>query len=146
MPNIALVLKDEIRRLARKEVKLQVAKTRKAAAQYRRDLIHLRQMVKSQEQMIKRLSSQRADAAAPAAEEEADPLAGARFSARSVRSQRRRLKLSAEQFGKLIGVSPQTIYHWEQGKSRPRRAQMAALVTVREMGRRQALAQLEEME
>jgi DNA-binding transcriptional regulator YiaG len=58
-------------------------------------------------------------------------LATVRFSAKSVRSQRRRLGLSAEDYGKLVGVSPLTIHHWEQGKARPRKAQLAALVAVR---------------
>jgi len=37
MPNIATVLKEEIRRLARKEAKAQVAMLKKASAQQRRD-------------------------------------------------------------------------------------------------------------
>ena len=72
-----------------------------------------------------------------------DALKGTRFSARSVRSQRNRLKLSAEDYGSLVGVSGQTIYHWEQGKSRPRRSQIAALAAVRGIGKREALRRLE---
>ena len=73
-------------------------------------------------------------------EEELD---GVRHSARSVRGQRKRLKLSAADFGKLIGVSGLTVYSWEHGKRRPRKERLAALVAVREMGRREALAKLE---
>jgi len=54
----------------------------------------------------------------------------------SVRARRRRLGLSAEDFGKLVGVTPLTIYHWEHGKSRPRPAQFARLVAVRGIGKR----------
>jgi hypothetical protein len=36
----------------------------------------------------------------------------------------------------------QTVYHWEQGKSRPRKSQMASLVAVRGLGRREALKRL----
>jgi transcriptional regulator with XRE-family HTH domain len=60
-----------------------------------------------------------------------------------VRAQRKRLKLSAEDFGKLLGVSAQTVYFWEQGRTRPRKAQFAALVAARSLGRREALARLE---
>jgi DNA-binding transcriptional regulator YiaG len=77
---------------------------------------------------------------APAAEE---PLEGVRFSARSVRAQRKRLGLSAGVFGKLVGVSGLTIYHWEHGKSRPRGANLAALVAIRELGKREAAKKLE---
>jgi len=88
--------------------------------------------LKTQEQ--KRLGQQ------PTAEE---PIDNVRFSARSVKAQRNRLKLSAEDYGKLVGVSTLTIYSWEQGKSRPRKAQLARLVAVRGIGKREALAKLE---
>ena len=42
MPNIAAVLKDEIRRLAKKEIKAQVGSTKQAVAQYRRDIAELK--------------------------------------------------------------------------------------------------------
>ena len=57
----------------------------------------------------------------------------------------RRLKLSAHDYGRLVGVTGQTIYSWEQDYSRPRQAQMAKLVAARDLGRREALAQLEMM-
>lgn len=72
-------------------------------------------------------------------------LEGVRFSARSVKAQRTRLKLSAADYGKLVGVSGLTIYNWESGKTRPRQQQLAALVAVRAYGRREALAKLEAM-
>ena len=65
-----------------------------------------------------------------------------RFSPRSVKAQRSRLRLSAADYGKLVGVSGLTIYHWEHGKVRPQRDRMAALVAVRGLGRREALAKL----
>ena len=68
---------------------------------------------------------------------------GVRFSARSVKSQRERLGFSAADYAKLVGVSPLTIYNWEQGKSRPQKAQLASLAAVRGIGKREALAKLE---
>jgi len=79
--------------------------------------------------------------AQPPAKDE-NELEGVRHSARSVRAQRKRLKLSAAEFGKLLGVSGLTVYNWEHGKARPRSERLAALVAVREMGRREALAKL----
>jgi DNA-binding transcriptional regulator YiaG len=70
-------------------------------------------------------------------------LEGVRFSARSVKAQRARVKLSAANYGKLVGVSGLTIYSWESGKSRPRKQQFARLVAVRGLGKREALAKLE---
>ena len=66
---------------------------------------------------------------------EADEMEGMRFSARSVKAQRQRLGLSAADYGKLLGVSGLTIYNWEHEKSRPRKAQFAALVAARDLGK-----------
>ena len=68
---------------------------------------------------------------------------GVRYSARSVRAQRKRLGISAEDYGRLIGVSGLTIYNWEHGKARPRKAQLAALIAVRGIGKREAVKQLQ---
>ncbi len=141
MPDLAATLKEEIRRLARKEIKLQVGPTKKATAEYRREIARLKRLIQSQEKKIARLeTAQRTQAETPEASEEA--LEGARFSVRSVRAQRRRLKLSAEEFGKLLGVSAQTVYNWEQGRARPAQRQFAALVEIRKIGRREATARL----
>jgi DNA-binding transcriptional regulator YiaG len=142
MPNIATVLKDEIRRLAKREIKASTSSTKGAVAQYRRDIAKLKREMRSQAKEIAFLKAQERKrlGQAPAAEE---PLEGVRFSARSVRAQRKRLGLSAEVFGKLVGVSGLTIYHWERGKSRPRGANLAALVAIRELGKREAAKKLE---
>jgi DNA-binding transcriptional regulator YiaG len=75
-----------------------------------------------------------------------DELAGVRFSARSVRAQRKRLKLSAADYGKLVGVSGLTVYNWESGKAHPRKAQFAAVVAIRGIGKRDALRRLAELQ
>jgi DNA-binding transcriptional regulator YiaG len=142
MANLAVALKEEIRRLARKEVRVNTGKTKQAVARYRREIAALKRQVQEQGRRLSRLSAQ-SSTAAEAAPAEDDPLAGVRFSARSVRAQRRRLGLSAEQYGRLAGVSALTVYHWEQDKARPRKAQLAALVTLRGIGKKEALSRLE---
>ena len=42
-----------------------------------------------------------------------------------------------------MGVSALTVYNWEHQKSRPQKAQLAALVAIRGIGKREALARLE---
>jgi DNA-binding transcriptional regulator YiaG len=142
MPNIAVVLKDEIRRLARKEVKSQTIATRRAVAQVRKDITALKRLVQAQQKRLAFFVSQaEKQTGRPQAADET--LAGVRFSARSVRAQRNRMGLSAEDYGALVGVSGLTIYNWEHGKARPRKAQFAALVAVRTIGKREALKRLE---
>jgi hypothetical protein len=41
MPNLASILKEEIRRLARREIRSQVAVTKRLVAQHRRDIAQL---------------------------------------------------------------------------------------------------------
>jgi DNA-binding transcriptional regulator YiaG len=137
MANLAAAIKDEIQRLARKEVKSQTGSTKQAVAQYRREIAGLKRQMRKQEQKISFLEAQEKKRLEepPATEEAAE---GVRFSARSVKAQRERLGLSAADYAKLVGVSSLTIYNWEQGKTRPRQEQLAALVAVRGIGKREA--------
>lgn len=140
MPNIATVLKEEITRLARKETRTQVEPTRKAGAQHRRDIARLKQRVAQLERQVALLSrgvARGAAAAAPAAAS-----TRARFSAKGLRAHRQRLGLSADDFGKLLGVSAQSIYNWERETTHPRGAQVAKLLAVRALGKREAAARL----
>ena len=142
MPNLAATLKEEIQRLARKEIKAQTGSTKQAVAKYRREIASLKRQMWEQEKKISFLEAQEQKRLEqPQATEESAE--GIRFSARSVKAQRERLGLSAASYAKLVGVSALTIYNWEQGKSRPRKEQLAALVAVRGIGKREALAKLE---
>jgi DNA-binding transcriptional regulator YiaG len=143
MPNIASVLKEEIRRLAKKEVKAQVGTTKRAVVQYRRDIANLKRQLGQQEKEITLLKKRAQQQGQPLVQEESSETI--RFSARSVKAQRSRLSLSATDYGKLVGVSGLTIYNWEHGTSRPRKAQLAALVAVRGIGKREALTKLAEV-
>jgi len=142
MANLVATLKEEIQRLARKEIKAQTSSTKQAVAQYRREIAKLKRQVREQEKKIAFLEAQERKRLGqpPAAE---GTVEGVRFSARSVKSQRERLGLSAADYAKLVGVSALTIYNWEQEKSRPRKEQLASLVAVRGIGKREALARLE---
>lgn len=142
MPNLAIVLKEEIRRLAKREIKAQTGKTKQAVARYRGEIAQLKRQLQEQQKKVAFLEAQQLKHSqqAPSVEE---PLNGVRFSARSARAQRKRLGLSAADYGKLVGVSSLTIYHWEHGKARPRKAQLAALIGMRNIGKREAAARLE---
>lgn len=146
MPSIQEALKAEIVRLSRKEIKTQTESMRNAVVQYRKDIAALKRTIAKQQKAIDFLKGQeRKRIGQPEVIDEA--MNGqVRWSARSVKSQRKRLGLSAEEFGLLIGVSPQTIYNWEQGLSRAREEQFAKFREVREIGRREAQRRLEVLE
>ena len=139
--NLAGILKDAMRRLARREIRAETGKTKQAVAQYRRDIARLKREVQSQRREIAFLKAQEQKRLGqqPTA---AEPKEKVRYSARSVRAQRRRLKLSAADYGKLVGVSGLSVYNWELGKARPRRALLASLAAVRGIGKREAVAKL----
>jgi DNA-binding transcriptional regulator YiaG len=143
MPNIASVLKDEISRIARKEIRSETTVLKKASAQYRRDIAELKRQVSNlqgrvaliEKQVLRNVSSQVTEADAK----------GIRFTAKGLRSQRKRLGLSAADYGKLVGVGTQTIYNWESEISRPHKKQLPVLASLRSMGKRQAQARLEQL-
>ena len=142
MADLANALKEEIRRLARKEIKAETGATKQAVAQYRREIAGLKRQLRTQEKKIAFLEDQeRKRLEEPQASDEA--VENVRFSARSVAAQRKRLDLSAADYAKLVGVSALTIYNWENGKSRPRQEQLAALVAIRGIGKREAQRRLE---
>ncbi len=86
--------------------------------------------------------------ASPQAAQEGDDTSGTalRFSAKGFAKLRQRLGLSAAALGTLLGVTAQSIYKWEDGKSRPRATQLRAIAVVRKMGKREAAARLAEIE
>jgi transcriptional regulator with XRE-family HTH domain len=55
---------------------------------------------------------------------------------------RKKLGLTANEMGALIGVSGQSIYKWEQGKAKPRASQLQAIAAARKMGKRDVAAKL----
>ena len=71
------------------------------------------------------------------------PVVPVRFSPLWVKSHRQRLGLSAQDYGRLVGVSALTVYNWESGKSKPRKEALAAVAAVRGLGKREALKRLE---
>lgn len=145
MPNIQSLLKTEIARIARKEVRAETERLKKNSTNYRSQIAALKRSVAALE---KQLSKQRgaAMAASPGEEQEEDGRRGFRFSAKGLAAQRRRLGLSAREVALLLGVSSLSVYKWEQGKARPRAKQMEAISQLRRMGKKEAAARLSEVE
>jgi len=142
MPNLAHVLKEEIRRLARKEVKSETGVTRRMVATHRREIAALKRQVDDLLKRVSFLEGQERRRIAKPKDLQVDT-EQVRFSPRWLKGHRERLDLSAADYAKLVGVSPLTIYHWEHGKSKPRQQQLVALAGVRKLKKREALRRLE---
>ena len=142
MPNIGAMLKQEIARLSRREVRAHGQATKKASAQHRKHIAALRRQVAKLERQVA-LLQRRVLGVSPSAQAPS-PKQKVRFVAKGLKSQRSRLGLSAADYGRLVGVSAQTIYNWEREEARPRGAQRAKLAVVRGIGKREARKRLEQ--
>ena len=141
MPNIGTVLKDEISRLSRREIRKQVQPVRKASAAFRGEIATLKRQMQELQRQARAFARQRARAVEEASSVTASkPL---RFVAKGLRSLRARLGLSAPELARLVGVSDQTVYNWELKKTAPRKQQLATLATIRALGKREARGRLE---
>jgi DNA-binding transcriptional regulator YiaG len=136
MPNIAAVLKTEIARIARKEVRAEMASLKKTAASHRSNIASFKRRIQDLEQQLRRSGETRPHAAAVV---ETDASSSkTRYSAKSLASQRKRLGLSAGDLGLLLGVSTQSIYNWEEGKARPLARHLPALAALKSLGKKDA--------
>ncbi len=140
MPNIASLLKSEIARVARKEVRGETLRLKKAIGAYRAEIAALKRRVQVLEQELRRVSKATAKVVPVVAREV--PEQRLRFSSKGLASQRQRLGLSANECGLLLGASGQSIYNWEAGKIRPRAEHLPAIAALRAMGKKEAAAQL----
>lgn len=135
MPNIASVLKSEITRIARKEIRSEVEALKKAVSTYRTEIAALKRRARSLEQELRRLLKSLPKPEAAPIDESGRSL---RFSAKGLASQRQRLGLSAEACGLLLGASGQSVYNWEAGKARPRAGHLTAIAALRGLSKTQA--------
>jgi DNA-binding XRE family transcriptional regulator len=142
MSNFAAQLKTEISRIAKKESRTQAAVLKKAQTSHRAEIADLKKRIASLEAVVRRLGKTAARPIAPPQEE--DEPQGLRFRADGFASLRKKWGLSAAQMALLLGVSNQSVYHWETGKSKPRAAQLQAIAAVRKLGKKEVAARLAE--
>lgn len=146
MPNIATILKAEIIRLARKEVREESDLLKKAASSHRTEIAALKRRIRDLEGFVKRLA--REHAAEPVRIKRAskvmnDQVEGNfRFRAQGMAANRKRLGLSAADFGLLVGATGQSVYSWETGKTKPRAEALAKIAALRGAGKREVAEKL----
>jgi DNA-binding transcriptional regulator YiaG len=143
MPNIGALLKQEIARLSRREIRGQVETTKKASAQHRRHIAALKRQVGTLERQMALLQRRVLDT--PAAPKGNSATQKVRFVAKGLKSQRNRLGISAADYGRLVGVSAQSVYNWEQGHASPRAEQLRMIAALRGIGKRDAQARLAQL-
>ena len=136
MPDFKQTFQDEVRRLARKELKAFEAKIN----EQKKTISALTKRVNELEKKAA------APAAAPAAEKAQTGAAAentgrkARFSPKSLVKFRKKYSLSQKALAVLLGVTPFTVSHWEIGKNRPRANQIEAFSALAKLGKRKLYA------
>jgi predicted transcriptional regulator len=139
MPNVAAALKEEVSRLARKELKSNTDSLKRAVASYRTQIAALKRRVDSLERHVKRVARAKPAAGGAGNEEGGTAL---RFRPDGLKKHRERLGLSAADAAKIMGVSAVSVYKWENGRTRPRAKQLEAVATLRKLGKKEAAARL----
>ena len=140
MSNFAAQLKTEISRIAKKESRTQTAVLKKAQTTHRAEIADLKKRIANLEAVVRRLGKAPARPATPAKQE--DEPQGLRFRADGFASLRKKFGVSAAQMALLLGVSNQSVYHWETGKSKPRAAQLQTIAAVRKLGKKEVAQRL----
>ncbi len=139
MSTFANQLKSEIARLAKREFRAETQALKKASAACRGEIAALKRRVALLEPQIKKMGKASGLTNAVETKEE-ESGTGLRFRVAGFVALRKKLGISAAEMGKLLGVSAQSVYHWETGKTKPRTSQLASIAAVRKMGKK-AVAQ-----
>lgn len=151
MTSIAVALKAEIARVARKEIRAEIEGLRKASGQHRGSIAQLKREVAELQKALKTArKGLRAPVSAPRISREpnqtqssiVDDGKARRFSATRLAAHRAKLELSAADYGRLVGMSGATIYLWEQGRARPKPGQVQALGLLKKLSRTKARSRL----
>jgi DNA-binding transcriptional regulator YiaG len=147
MPNLSQVIKAEISRISRREIKAATNPIRSSTVALKKTAADLKRKVAALESDAKRLvtffNAQQAEIQSQAVQK---PDNKARITAKGIRMLRSKLGLSQEAFAKLLGVSSQAIYIMEhkEGRLNLRSTTLSNLLSIRGIGKREAKAKLAE--
>ena len=140
MPDIKVLLSEEIRRLAKKEIKIAVTPLVKTITEQRKTISELKKRIDALEKKMV-TKSETAAVAVPEVEEEKK----LRLNAAGIIRVRTKLKLTQSELAKLLNVSTHTVSMWELGKNSPRKDARAAICALRTVGKRELKKRLAEI-
>lgn len=151
MSTIADALKQEIARVARKELKGEIAAIRKLTSGHRSEIAALKRDIKALTGVVKGLQKGLNRAVPPRAPEPKETSAKrsavpSEFNAEQLAAYRAELGLTQAQMARLIGASSLSVYKWESGKVQPRAAQKEQIAAALKLGKRAVKAKLQEQD
>jgi len=144
MSQLMIVMKEEMRRIARKEIKLAISGLKKDKITLKKAVAALKKQAKQDRKTIDALTeaaTRQAKQVVPGIQEKA------RITAKGVKALRRKLKLSQAEFGTLVGVSGMTIMKMEnhQGPLNIREKTRQAYQPIMNIGVKEARLRLEQL-
>lgn len=155
MTTFAESLKREIARVARKELRDEIATLRKNATGQRLELSSLKKQMRIMQSQLKQLAKvhpqpsmavQHQDVASSPEAAKGKPGRKAVFTAERLKIHRARLGFTQDQMARLLEVSALSIWKWESGGAAPRASRVPQILQRLAMGKREALTFVTEVD
>ena len=142
MGKVETILKSEIIRLSKREVRKNFTPLRRDVRQLRASLSQLRKTLTEIQRFTSRQGKALRTDGIPL-EASVEEVKASRFSPRLIRSLRKRLGVTQKEMASLAGVTVGAIYQWEKGIFEPRGDKRKVIVALRKLGRRDVKTLLE---
>ena len=136
MPDFKQTFQEEVRRLARKELKALDEKISEQKKTINALQKRVNELEKKQAAAVSAVSASENKQDVPAQDKDRK----VRFSPKTIQKIRKKFNLSQKAIAKLLDVTPFTVSHWEIGKNRPRANQIEAISALAKLGKRKLLA------
>ena len=148
MPKLAEVLRAEIIRISRRETRIATAGIREAKIRLGKTVADLKRKIAKLQGENKWLVAAEKKRLVQKPQIAPEASRKARLTSKGIRRLRRKLALSQVELAKLLGASAQTVHMWEtkEGPLRLRGNTLAAVLSAREMGARDAKRRIAELE
>ncbi|WP_137917135.1 helix-turn-helix domain-containing protein [Hydrogenophaga sp. 2FB] len=151
MTNFATSLKQEISRVARKEMRNEMTALRKNAADQKAQISGLKKQLAAIQPQLRAMAKAIAKVTPAAEQVPEDEASSTRlkpgrkvvFTPERLQEARKRLGFTQAQMSTLLGVSSLTISKWETGQAAPRPKRTGLVLETLALGKRAALARLE---
>ena len=130
------IIKEEIIRLAKREMRAKFVPLRRDVRSLKITVSQLRKSVAGLQRLVSQQEKQMGSK--PFLEATPEDLKTARISPRLIRSLRKHLRVSQRELAKLVGVTVGAVFQWEKGKFEPKDDKKKILIGLRKLGRREA--------
>ena len=148
MSDLLQSLKTEITRLSRKEIKAAIEPIQSSNIRLKKTVAELKDRISQLESQNRQLSKSTKSIQTLLPETSTDTPERVRITAKTLFKLRSKFDMSREAFAKLMGVSSQNIYALENktGTLKLRSATMAKYLSIRDLGKKEALKRLADLD